>query len=198
MAALSFHIVKVGFVAVCFCLRYVQSEPFQARSYNIDLDLPPEQRWVKVMEKYAEYTPQIVASLRSKLPAIAVPLAEKLALYLDDHFPEPFPGEMRGVSKGLNLSLADTVLLNIFYDLTAFCTSIVAQDKDGNIFHGRNLDYGFTKILRNITFISNFQSKGKFFSCLVYVPDPYNNKITPSNNPQPTPPRHPHYHPCYC
>ena len=170
MAALSFHIIR--FVAFWFCLRYVQSEPFQAPSYNIDLDLPPEQRWVHVMEKYAKYTPQFVADLRSKIPAFAVPLAEKLALYLDDHFPEPFPGELKGVSKGLNLTLADTILLNIFYDLTAFCTSIVAQDKNGHIYHGRNLDYGFTKTLRNITFISNFQSKGKFFSCLACVPTP--------------------------
>ena len=160
MAALSLHVIC--FVAVFLGLKCVQGEPFQAPSYNIDLDLPPEQRWLNITKKYAKYTPEILADLRKKIPASVVPLAERLALYMDKHFPEPFPGEMRGVSKGLNLSLADTILLNIFYDLTAFCTSIVAQDQHGNVFHGRNLDFAFAKTLRSISFISNFQSKGKF------------------------------------
>lgn len=159
-AAFSFQIVCI--VAVCLgALKHTEGEPFQAPSFTIDLDLPPEQRWINVTEKYVKYTPEIVASLRREIPAAAFPLAEKLAMYLDRHFPEPFPAEMKGVAKGLNMSLPDTVLLNILYDLTTFCTSIVAQDTHGNIFHGRNLDYHFTETLRNMTFISNFQSKGK-------------------------------------
>ena len=161
MAALSLHVIC--FVAtVSLGFKYAQGVPFQAPSYNINLDLPPEQRWLNVTEKYAKYTPEIMADVRKKIPAFLIPLAKKLALCMDKHFPEPFPGEMRGVSKGLKLSLADTILLNIFYDLTAFCTSIVAQDQHGNVFHGRNLDFAFAKTLRNITFMSNFQSKGKF------------------------------------
>lgn len=159
MAAQLFY---VGcFFVVFFGIKPTHCEPFQAPTYTIDLDLAPEERWLNVTQKYAKYTPQIVADLRKKIPAFAIPLAEKLAVIMDKHFPEPFPAEMRGVSKALNLSLADTILLNIFYDLSAFCTSIVAQDSDGNVFHGRNLDYSFSDTLRNITFISNFQSKGK-------------------------------------
>ena len=162
MAALSFQIVYVCIVAVCLgALKHTEGEPFQAPSFTIDLDLPPEQRWITVTEKYAKYTPEIVASLRRKIPAGAFPLAKILAMYLDKHFPEPFPAEMKGVAKGLNMSLANTVLLNILYDVTTFCTSIIAQDTHGNIFHGRNLDYQFTETLRNLTFISNFQRKGK-------------------------------------
>ena len=81
--------------------------------------------------------------MHSTFPAFALPFVENIALYMDEHFPEPFPGEMKGVSKGLNISLADKILINIFCDLTAFCTSIVAQDQHGNIFHGRNLDCAF-------------------------------------------------------
>lgn len=158
MAGLSLCII---FFAFSFSARNAQGEPFQAPSYNINLDLPPEERWVNVTSKYAKYSPLIVDAIRQEIPTYLVPLAELLALYMEKHFPEPFPAEMRGVSKGLNLTLTDTLLLNIMYDLTAFCTSVVAQDNQGSIFHGRNLDYRFTGILRNITFISNFQSKGK-------------------------------------
>lgn len=157
----SARVMLVGFIAVCFAIKRITGEPFQVPSYNIDLDLPPDQRWLNVTQKYAKYAAQIVADIRSKISPLIIPLAEKLALYLHDHFPAPYPGELASVSHGLNISLADAILLNIFYDLSAFCTSIVAQDTKGNIFHGRNLDYGIFKILRNISFISNFQSKGK-------------------------------------
>ena len=34
------------------------------------------------------------------------------------------------------------------------CTSIVAEDEMGCIYHGRNLDYGLTQILQNITLMA--------------------------------------------
>lgn len=159
MAAQLFRLLS--FVVLVCGLKLAQSEPFQAPTHTIDLDVAPEERWLNITKKYAEYSAQIVANLHKKIPRVVFPLAEKLAVSMNQHFPEPFPAEMKGVSKGLNLTLAETILLNIFYDLSAFCTSIVAQDKDGNIFHGRNLDYDFSPTLRNLTFISNFQSKGK-------------------------------------
>ncbi|KAJ7328587.1 hypothetical protein OS493_024508 [Desmophyllum pertusum] len=70
---------------------------------------------------------------------------------------------MTGVSKGLNLSLADTILpQHISTTCQRFVRVSIAQDKHGNVFHGRNLDYSFFGcVLRNTSFISNFQSKGK-------------------------------------
>ncbi len=38
--------------------------------------------------------------------------------------------------------LGEVVLYNIFYEVSSLCTSIVGQDQNGNIFHGRNLDFG--------------------------------------------------------
>lgn len=32
--------------------------------------------------------------------------------------------------------------MNFFYELSRACTSIVAQAADGQLFHGRNLDFG--------------------------------------------------------
>ena len=153
------------FVLAFLGFKYALAEPFQAPTFTINLDLEPEQRWVNVTKKYAHYSLEIVAGLRKLIPKFAFPLAEKLAVSIAKHFPEPYPAEMKGISKALNISLADTILLNILYDLTAFCTSIVAQDKEGNIFHGRNLDYDFSEVLRNTSFISNFQSKGKSCEC---------------------------------
>jgi acid ceramidase len=38
--------------------------------------------------------------------------------------------------------LGEVVLYNIFYEVSSLCTSIVGQDQNGNILHGRNLDFG--------------------------------------------------------
>jgi len=56
-------------------------------------------------------------------------------------------------------------VINIGYEISDACTSIVAQDKDGKVLHGRNLDFwdgwGFTDILRNLTFEASLQRGGK-------------------------------------
>jgi len=56
-------------------------------------------------------------------------------------------------------------LFNLGYEVSDACTSIVAQTPQGKILHARNLDFwagmGFTDSLKNLTFIANYQSKGK-------------------------------------
>nr|XP_017825978.1 N-acylethanolamine-hydrolyzing acid amidase isoform X3 [Callithrix jacchus] len=42
-----------------------------------------------------------------------------------------------------------------------FCTSIVAQDSRGHIYHGRNLDYPFGNILRKLTLDVQFLKNGQ-------------------------------------
>lgn len=41
-----------------------------------------------------------------------------------------------------------------------FCTSIIAQDKNGHVYHGRNLDYPHP-VLRNLTINVIFLKNGK-------------------------------------
>ena len=43
----------------------------------------------------------------------------------------------------------------------SFCTSIVAQDAQGQIWHARNLDYDFSGYLKNITIGVHFTKNGK-------------------------------------
>ncbi len=40
------------------------------------------------------------------------------------------------------LYLGEIVFYNIFYEISSLCTSVVAEDQNGNVFHGRNLDFG--------------------------------------------------------
>ena len=58
----------------------------------------------------------------------------------------------------------------IFYcPCIRFCTSIVAQDEKGQIWHARNLDYKFADILRNITIQVHFQRQGKVSEIFLFA-----------------------------
>lgn len=154
---------------VFLSISYTSSEPVQAKRFAVNLDLPPQERWVKVMQEYSKYTPTIIKDIQNFFPKPLLPLIDQLALYLEKYFPAPYPDELRGIATGLNISVSDAVLLNMVYDFSAFCTSIVAQDKQGNIFHARNLDYHFTGDLRKLTFMVDFQSKGMYEIKYSYV-----------------------------
>jgi len=61
------------------------------------------------------------------------------------------------------------VAMNLIYDFTAFCTSIVAQSEGGQMFHSRNLDYNIPG-LKNITVVLHFTSNGtRLYSCATFL-----------------------------
>jgi len=61
---------------------------------------------------------------------------------LDDKLPQPYADELRGISNVTGVPLGEIVLYNIFYEVFTVCTSIVAEDESGKLYHARNLDFG--------------------------------------------------------
>uniref|UniRef100_A0A8B9HFE3 Acid ceramidase n=2 Tax=Astyanax mexicanus TaxID=7994 RepID=A0A8B9HFE3_ASTMX len=59
-----------------------------------------------------------------------------------DTLPYPFNEEIRGIATASGVPLGEVVLFNIFYEIFTVCTSLVAEDPDGNLIHARNLDFG--------------------------------------------------------
>ena len=49
---------------------------------------------------------------------------------------------MYSIANATGLPQGEVVLYNVFYEVFTFCTSIVAQDEAGHLYHGRNLDFG--------------------------------------------------------
>ncbi|XP_064005788.1 N-acylethanolamine-hydrolyzing acid amidase isoform X2 [Pogoniulus pusillus] len=133
---------------------------------NVSLDSPAEERWLPVLRRFdaaflRAATARIIdESVPKWVHEVIRPLAAELELFM----PQPFAGEILGICKALGISLGDGVLLNFAYESTAFCTSIVAQDTKGNIYHGRNLDYDFVDILSKITIDVRFLKSGQTLS----------------------------------
>ena len=95
--------------------------------------------------------------------------------------PNDWGDEIVSIASILEMSKTDVFLYNLAYALMGFCTSIVAQDEQGNVYHGRNLDFGLwpdvnwtdvqwdlTTDLKKVLFIANFTKGGEVFYC-VYV-----------------------------
>uniref|UniRef100_A0A8C5UTT5 N-acylethanolamine acid amidase n=1 Tax=Microcebus murinus TaxID=30608 RepID=A0A8C5UTT5_MICMU len=126
------------------------------------MDAAPALRWLPVLRRYDPAAVRGGARVAGdRVPSWVRALLREAALALEPRLPQPFAGEIRGLCDALNLSLADGLLVNLAYESSAFCTSIVAQDSRGGIHHGRNLDYPFGDILRKLTLDVQFLKNGQ-------------------------------------
>uniref|UniRef100_A0A5G2R6W7 N-acylethanolamine-hydrolyzing acid amidase n=4 Tax=Sus scrofa TaxID=9823 RepID=A0A5G2R6W7_PIG len=131
--------------------------------FNVSLDAAPELRWLPVLRHFDKdlLRAALAQIVWDNVPEWVLTLIRKAVWELEFFLPQPFIDEIRGMCDALDFSLGDCILLNLAYESTAFCTSIVAQDSRGHIYHGRNLDYAFGRILRNLTVDVQFLKNGK-------------------------------------
>jgi len=147
-------LLLVASIADCFT-------PQSVKSYDINLDVPAENRWNEVVDDFADYLSELIPALKKFVPAEVMPLLPAIGDLINTYLSEPYATEILGVGQRSKIPVGDVVILNVLYDLLAGCTSIVAEDEMGHIYHARNLDYQLTEILQNITLIANFQKGGK-------------------------------------
>ncbi|XP_019735061.1 N-acylethanolamine-hydrolyzing acid amidase [Hippocampus comes] len=130
---------------------------------DVNLDDDPQVRWAPLFQVFD--TDFLKRTAQEMIDA-AIPkwIHEALisVMNVSEPFilPEPYGEELRGMSSHFGSNLSDIVMLNFAYEANAFCTSIVAQDKHGNVYHGRNLDYRYPA-LRKVTLNVNFWKNGK-------------------------------------
>ena len=165
--------MKMFLVAVLLQLAVLgaSSKSTVAPKYTVNLDLPPEQRWSAVTADYAEPMRNLLGALKKTVPEDLLDAVALLAKDVGAFFPSPYDREMVGLAdalKPMGVSLADVLLGNVLYEITAYgassskaCTSIVGERLDGRIVHGRNLDYSFQGYLRNVTITVMFERSGK-------------------------------------
>ncbi|XP_023658950.1 N-acylethanolamine-hydrolyzing acid amidase-like [Paramormyrops kingsleyae] len=131
---------------------------------NISLDEPPKERWAPLMKVidvsyFRNILPQIIAQVGN--PKWVHQAIKPVVETLEDYIPQHYAGEIQGLASLSGIDITDIILANFVYEITAFCTSIVAQDTNGRIYHGRNMDFAFVEILRNLTVDIIFIRDGK-------------------------------------
>ncbi|XP_037569256.1 acid ceramidase-like [Dermacentor silvarum] len=115
-------------------------------SFVINLDLPPRERWVEVAKAKETEVYKMHEALKNLTVDV---LGDRVLKLIDTEMPKllstlpwQFTEEMKSLSEITGLPLGEVVLYNVFYEFFTVCTSIVAQDANGEIYHARNMDFG--------------------------------------------------------
>ncbi|XP_075996944.1 N-acylethanolamine-hydrolyzing acid amidase-like [Genypterus blacodes] len=142
--------------------RSAEGSDFSPPVVNVSLDEAPEVRWNDLLKVFdINFLKKAAAEvIDSTVPKWVHQAVAPVALALDKYIPQPYEGEIRGLASHFGGSLSDIIILNFAYEISAFCTSIVAQDTNGHVYHGRNLDYPHS-ILRNLTINVIFLKNGE-------------------------------------
>ncbi|XP_048401079.2 acid ceramidase [Stegostoma tigrinum] len=115
--------------------------------YKINLDLAPRVRWNQLInEKKVELTSliQVIKELANDFfpSGKLIEIVDNNLGPLVDTLPSPFNEELKGIADVSGVPLGEVMLFNIFYEVFTVCTSLVAEDNAGRLYHARNLDFG--------------------------------------------------------
>jgi len=157
---------------------YDPLKSFEVPWFNVNLDAPPQERYKEIASHYhkemAEVI-QVIKDMLSLLGDLPFEMLVKLMGYAEDELiPMPYKLEIQGIAEASGIPVAELALMNIYYELSRFCTSIVAQTPEGQLFHARNLDFGqlfiwdnstrswkLTEKLKKVTININFIKNGQ-------------------------------------
>ncbi|XP_071950236.1 acid ceramidase-like [Antedon mediterranea] len=149
------------------------------KTYVLNLDLPPQQRWANLAKEKAPQIKDMINSIINLVGSVvntteAIAFVDKEFALLADGLPAPYGDEMKGIATAANIPLGQVVLYNVFYELFTLCTSIVAEAPNGTLYHARNLDFGLflgwdvendtwslSEKLRPLIINVDYQSKGE-------------------------------------
>jgi len=118
---------------------------YEPKTYQINLDLDPSERWTAIGKDYAEHVQallKVVIGVVNKIDDRLVPFVLKNLPKLAESLPENYVAEMTGLAKAAEVDFGEIVLYNIFYEVFSACTSIIAKGDNGELLHARNLDFG--------------------------------------------------------
>lgn len=114
--------------------------------YIVNLDAPPTERWTEISRIHAAEIQGVMNALKN----FTYPFFHgKFFQFVDDIMAnwdhilgQPYKDELQGIATASGVPLGEIVLANLFYDLQNLCTSIVAEDPMGRLYHARNMDFG--------------------------------------------------------
>lgn len=161
-------------------------EPTPTPVYQIDLATPPLTRWSAAVQDLVETHgfDATFGNIADYLDGIlGVEAAEKLEPVLDHildkFFPADLDEEVRGLAAAMDdlgygdrLPLSYFIVSNLIYELSVFCTSIVAENDAGVIVHGRNLDYsipGLYNLSVTAQFVNSSASQDTIFEANTFL-----------------------------
>ena len=122
-----------------------ETDPSIPPTYQIDLNLPPEQRYVKLAQEYASEIKELTSLFRDIVAMTGLSLRWirflcRLLLHRLSSSEET--AELRGISKAVDVEMYLLIAFNTFLDLFMGCSSggVKVNDGNGKMLHFRTLD----------------------------------------------------------
>ncbi|BFZ24631.1 hypothetical protein BsWGS_27670 [Bradybaena similaris] len=151
-AVLVFHICHRSYsqnvTVTCEEGKYPPDPRTKVGTFIINLDQPPEKRWTTLAKVMGPGIQQLLESFKqyakdwTKAADAIIHFVDTKGGSLDGTLPYPFAGEISGFANDSGINLGELLLYNLFYEFFTVCTSIVAEDPNGTLYHARNLDFG--------------------------------------------------------
>mmetsp|Transcript_6396 Transcript_6396/g.17199 ORF Transcript_6396/g.17199 Transcript_6396/m.17199 type:complete len:404 (-) Transcript_6396:68-1279(-) len=117
------------------------------REFTIDLDLPPMDRWKEITLAYKHMLPGLLLKIEANtLGATKADGIDRRQWLTFHNIESEYISELVGVVKWANdseVTLERLVWFNLQYEMTKahLCTGVLAVDKNGEVYHGRNFDW---------------------------------------------------------
>lgn len=115
-------------------------------SFIVNLDEPPEKRWISVT-KY--YKAELLAMAQTLDPILDKALGDEKQTWLDTvNFGSEYDAELQGIVETVNhtdFTFPTLKLYQLLYELQSptLCSGVLWATENGTVLHGRNMDYGF-------------------------------------------------------
>jgi len=146
--------------------------------YTIDLDIAAHDRWTQVildnLDGLKALIDQVFSHLDDKVVNDLLNIIEGNEVEILSRYPNDYGEEIQGIADVSGIEVSKLIIYNAAYELLGACTSIVAQDTTGHMYHGRNLDFGLgpgfnfsdgqwelTNALRPVLFNANMTKNGQ-------------------------------------
>jgi hypothetical protein len=139
-------------------------DPQGVPTYVVNLDLPANIRWKHICSNstYKSNMQLLIAGLADIFPPAFLDIGIALNLL---YYPAEYAAEIRGCAEEMGIEYGWLTLVNLGYEATDACTSIVAQTNDNKILHVRNMDFWdgiwLTNHLKNLVLTADYQKGGK-------------------------------------
>jgi len=160
-----FFYMKLWLVLFCVIAVATCASP---PKYVLNLNLPPDQRWSEIVTPHTDAIAKTISVLETWIPSPLRSTFLEIVSFVGSRVDSDlgdYGQELRGIAQSVGVDLGDVVALNLAYELSALCTSIVTPTETGTLLHGRNLDFGdgsqFTQQLQNLTIQVEFQLDGQ-------------------------------------
>lgn len=97
----------------------------QAPKYTVNLDEPASKRWIPIVKKYKQEIKTVVDKVCSQFPLIISPFVDMAIRGLIGTGTFMYEDEILSIAKTLGITPSLAILLQLIYEATACCTTIV-------------------------------------------------------------------------